>query len=105
MTGMKKTGWLLAAAATSLLAADYVAEGDRWWAHIQFLADDALQGREVGTEGYRKAAEYVASRMEAFGLKAAGTDDFLQQVNLETRQLVEEESSVALARAGSVETL
>src|SRR5947207_8466996 len=100
---MKKTGWLLAAA--SLLAADYASEGDRWWTHIQFLADDALQGREVGSEGYRKAAEYVAGRMEAFGLKPAGRDGYLQQVKLDTRQLVEEESSVVLVREGSVETL
>src|SRR5947209_19744696 len=98
---------LLAFAALSLTlgAADYVAEGDRWWAHIQYLADDSLQGREVGSEGYRKAVEYVAGKMETFGLKAAGTDGYLQPVKFETRQLVDERSSIALVREGKEEKL
>src|SRR5215813_10150307 len=93
---------LLAAAALSLsAAADFVAEGGQWWAHIQYLADDSLQGREVGSEGYRKAVEYVAGKMEKFGLKAAGTDGYLQPVKFETRQLVEEDSSAAIVRDGA----
>src|SRR4051812_47855669 len=59
-----KKALLFAVVAVALTAADYVAEGDLWWAHIQYLADDSLQGRDVGTEGYRKAAEYVAGKME-----------------------------------------
>ena len=38
---------------------DLAAEGKAWWAHIQFLADDKLEGRNVGTPGYEKAVEYV----------------------------------------------
>ena len=49
-----------------------MAEGDRWWAHIQFLADDKLQGRDTGSDGYREAVKYVAGKMETFGLKPAG---------------------------------
>jgi hypothetical protein len=30
----------LAAASVLAAAADYAAEGNLWWAHIQFLADD-----------------------------------------------------------------
>src|SRR5207248_4870716 len=100
---MKKTGWLLAAA--SLLAADYVAEGDRWWQHIQFLADDSLQGREVGSEGYRKAAEYVAAKLAAFGLKPAGTSGYMQPVKFEIRQLVEDQSGLSLLREESEQIL
>src|SRR5947209_16929525 len=98
---------LLAFAALSLTlgAADYVAEGDRWWAHIQYLADDSLQGRDVGTEGYRKAAEYVAGKMETFGLKAAGTDGYFQNVKFETRQLEEGESGLAFVREGGEEKI
>src|SRR5215468_5644506 len=96
---MKKT-LLFSLAAVSLLAADYASEGDLWWSHIQYLADDSLQGRDVGTDGYRKAAEYVAGKMETFGLKAAGTDGYLQPVKFETRQLVDDQSSVALIREG-----
>ena len=27
------------------------AEADRWWAHVRFLADDALEGRDTGSAG------------------------------------------------------
>ena len=27
--------------------------GQSWWAHIQALADDSMQGRLTGSEGYR----------------------------------------------------
>ena len=87
--------------AAALMAADFVAEGDLWWAHIQFLADDKLQGREAGSDGYREAAKYVSGKMETYGLKPAGTDGYLQPVKFETRQLVEDQSSLTLVRGGA----
>src|SRR5258708_7038919 len=89
---------ILAVGAAALFSADFVAEGDHWWAHIQFLADDNLQGRDTGSDGYLEAAKYVAGKMETFGLKPAGTSGYLQPVKFETRQLVEEESSIAIVR-------
>lgn len=86
-------------------AVDYAAEGNLWWAHVQFLADDKLEGRNVGTEGFRKAVEYVSTGFERAGLKPAGTSGYLQPVKFETRLLVAEESSLALVRDGSVEPL
>src|SRR5437868_3401599 len=41
--------FFLVAAALLAAGADYAAEGKLWWSHIQFLADDQLQGRDVGT--------------------------------------------------------
>ena len=41
-------------------------------AHVQYLADDALEGREVGSRGARCAAGYIANRLEALGLEGAG---------------------------------
>ncbi|WP_084583715.1 M20/M25/M40 family metallo-hydrolase [Sphingomonas azotifigens] len=41
-------------------------------AHVQFLASDALRGREAGTHDYDVAAEYVAAQMLAIGLKPGG---------------------------------
>jgi hypothetical protein len=104
MRHMKKLV-ILAVGAAALLGADFVAEGDRWWAHIQFLADDKLQGRDTGSEGYQEAVKYVVGKMETFGLTPAGTAGYLQAVRFETRQLVEEESSIAIVREGAEETL
>lgn len=41
-------------------------------ADLRHLADDRLEGREAGTRGYDLAAEYVARRMRAIGLRPAG---------------------------------
>jgi Peptidase family M28 len=89
----------------SLFAVDFAAEGKQWWAHIQFLADDKLEGRNTGSEGYRKAVTYVAGEFERFGLKPAGESGYRQPVKFETRQLVEAESSIALVRDGKVTPL
>ena len=92
-------------AAGCLTAADYAAEGKLWWAHIQFLADDKLEGRNTGTEGYRQAAAYVAGKFETFGLKPGGLSGYEQPIQFETRTLVEAESSLTLTRDGQTETL
>ena len=67
---MKKSV-LLFLCAVSLFAADYAAEGKLWWAHIQYLADDKLQGRDVGSEGFQMAVQYVSTQFERLGLKPA----------------------------------
>jgi membrane-associated protease RseP (regulator of RpoE activity) len=47
-------------------------------ADVRYLADDALQGREIGTPGAHCAAEYIAARFRAMGLRpgAAGGSFF-----------------------------
>ena len=46
---------------------------------VRYLADDALEGREVGTASGRCAAAYLAARFEALGLEPAGPEaDWLQ---------------------------
>ena len=35
----------------------------RWWSHVAVLADDKLEGRNTGSPGHRKAAEYVAAEL------------------------------------------
>ena len=63
----------LAAAAITLLVAQAATDGARWWAHVEYLADDGLQGRDVGSEGFEKAAVYVAGQFEKIGLKPAAS--------------------------------
>ena len=55
---------LVAAAAPRITAAGHEAEGQRWWKHIEYLADDKLEGRNTGSPGHRKAAEYIAGEFE-----------------------------------------
>ena len=50
---MKSKFLLFLAFALSLVAADSAAT--RWWRDVRFLAGDSLQGRNTGSEGYRKA--------------------------------------------------
>ncbi|PCJ50167.1 MAG: peptidase M28 [Gammaproteobacteria bacterium] len=50
-------------------------------AHIEFLADDLLRGRDTGTAEYEIAARYVVSNFKQFGLKPAGENgSWLQTV-------------------------
>jgi hypothetical protein len=57
-------------------------------AHMAFLADDLLEGREAGTRGYQLAAHYVSTQFEALGLKPAGDDDSWYQ-SLDLRRSVQ----------------
>jgi Zn-dependent M28 family amino/carboxypeptidase len=72
----------------------------RWWSHVKTLADDSLEGRQTGTDGYRKAASYVAEQFERAGLTPAGTRGYLQPVQFMRRRIVEAQSQVALVRGG-----
>ncbi|NVK52237.1 MAG: M28 family peptidase [Flavobacteriaceae bacterium] len=45
---------------------------------VTFLADDTLEGRQTGTVGEIKAAEYIKGRFEKLGLAPKGTDGFFQ---------------------------
>ena len=73
-------------------------EQTRWWAHVRTLADDRLEGRQTGTDGYRKAAAYVVEQFERAGLKPAGTRGYLQPVKFTQRRILEDQSRLALVR-------
>jgi hypothetical protein len=84
-------------------------DGDRWWKHVSFLADDALEGRNTGSEGHRKAAEYVAKQFAAAGLKpagdASGKAGYIQPVQFDVRRLLEDQSDLELIRDGAATAL
>src|SRR5688572_28926525 len=54
--------------------ANDTAAGQRIEADVRALADDAMDGREAGTPGYDRAAEYVARAYAEIGLEPAGGD-------------------------------
>jgi Zn-dependent M28 family amino/carboxypeptidase len=74
---------------------------DRLQAHIEFLADDQMRGRQTGSRGYTIAANYVASQFRQIGLLPAGNGgDYFQQVPL--RRALQEPGSaeMVLMQAG-----
>lgn len=85
-------------------AAD-VPDGQRWWSHVAVLADDKLEGRNTGSPGHAKAAQYVAAEFARAGLKPAGTDGYLQPVHLISRALDESHSSLTLIKGDILEPL
>jgi hypothetical protein len=76
-----------------------------WWKHIQFLASDELAGRETGSEGHKRAAEYVAGAFQRAGLKPGGARGYFQSVKFVSRRIVEERSSLAIVRNGKPEAI
>ena len=80
-------------------------EQTRWWTHVRTLADDGFEGRQTGSEGYRKAVAYVASEFEKAGLKPAGSKGYLQTVSFSRRRILEDKSHVALVRDGKEDVL
>jgi Zn-dependent M28 family amino/carboxypeptidase len=87
-------------------ACPVLADGDedkalqgRLEAHITFLADDLLRGRQPGTEGYDIAAAYVASQFRQMGLRPAGVEgSYFQPVPLRRAWLDEGSATVELLR-------
>lgn len=77
-----------AAAATLLCsvpvpAADVQPDQKLIKAHITFLADDLLEGRETGSRGYDIAARYVASQFMQYGVAPKGDNgSYYQSVPL-----------------------
>jgi len=75
---------------------DWNALGKAWWAHIQYLADDSLEGRDVGSAGFEKAAVYMADQFRAAGLQPAGVDGYRQPMDFDVVRFVESNSWMEL---------
>ncbi|MGX5914564.1 M28 family metallopeptidase [Aliidiomarina sp. Khilg15.8] len=57
-------------------------------AHMEFLADDLLEGRETGSQGHEIASAYVASHFKALGVESAGEDGYYQWMPARKTRLV-----------------
>jgi Zn-dependent M28 family amino/carboxypeptidase len=80
-------------------------DGKTWWGYVQVLADDNMEGRETGSAGLRRAQAYIVEQLKKAGLDPAGSDGYYQPVKLESRQIIEKDSSIALIRDGKIEPL
>ncbi|HEX3154987.1 MAG TPA: M28 family metallopeptidase, partial [Candidatus Angelobacter sp.] len=80
-------------------------DGTTWWNYVKVLAADNMEGRETGSPGLRKAQEFVVEQLKRAGLEPVGSASYYQPVHFESRQIVEQESSLALVHNGQVEPL
>jgi hypothetical protein len=75
-------------------------------AHMRFLSDSLLQGRAPGTPGYEIAARYVATQLEAAGVRPAGVNGtWYQTVPLRKSVIDEGKSSLVLVSKSGEQTL
>jgi Zn-dependent M28 family amino/carboxypeptidase len=95
------------ASAIALCAApaDWDALGKRWWSHVQYLADDKLEGRDVGSPGFATAAQYVIEQFKNAGLQPAGVGGYAQPVVFSVAQIDEPNSSLEIVRDGKAEPI
>ena len=63
---------------------------------IKYLASDSLKGREIGTEGEKMAADYLAAEFKEIGLKPAGTEGYFQPFNVKKSNNPHEQPEMSL---------
>ncbi len=67
--------WVPAAERSAALRAAFESiQANALQTHVDYLADDELEGRLPGTEGSRKAGEYLKQRLKALKLEPGGPD-------------------------------
>src|ERR1700677_1645663 len=89
----------ISAAAQSSSKPDAATAG--WWAQTVALSNDAMEGRDTGTEAYERAAKYVADQVKAAGLKPAGDDGtYFQRVPMHQVDLDLANSSIDIPGPG-----
>ena len=100
---MRKQGiWFVAAVSFSTLAVAQSTDTppfrpEAMRAHVEFLADDLLEGRETGARGHEIAAHYVATQFKALGLQPANKDGWFQRVPFSGALLDEAKSSFSIS--------
>src|SRR3954468_3411184 len=74
---------------------------ERFRAHVAFLADDLLEGRDTGSRGPEVAARYVAPEFDSYGLKPGGTDgSWFQQVPFQKTTRGTDKGSITITGPG-----
>ena len=78
-------------------ASDLVADirGAALRQHMSILASDVMQGRETGTPGFDRAAQYVADQFHLFGLTSV-EGHFLQRMTIRRIRVDEDSASLTL---------
>lgn len=69
-------------------------------AHVEYLADDAREGRRAGEAGFDDAAAYVADQFAAMGLEPGGSNEWYQPVSLRRFKIDTESATFIVHRGG-----
>ena len=64
--------------------------------HIQYLADDKLDGRLTGTPGEKLAAEYISNEFKKIGLTPKGTNEYYQPFEVDEGREVNRSTSFSI---------
>ncbi len=80
-------------------------DGNSWWNHVKFLAEDSLEGRDTGSEGLLKAETYAVEQLKKAGLEPAGTNGYFQRIRFNQFQVDEAKSSLALLANGQTKSI
>lgn len=51
--------------------------------HVEYLADDKLEGRRTGTEGEKLAMEYISAQFKEIGILPKGTNEYYQTFQID----------------------
>jgi len=65
-------------------------------AHIQYLADDKLEGRRTGTPGEELAMNYISEQFKAIGLLPKGTEYYPQNFPVKDGKKMEDETELVI---------
>ena len=72
-------------------------DSNRIKAHVVYLADDKLKGRQPGKEGFQMAVDYVQKQYKEIGLQPAGENGtYLQKVTLRKSRLNKDKTTLVL---------
>ncbi len=68
-----------------------------WWRATEALSSDAMEGRDIGSAGYDRAAALVAQRFAAAGLKPAGVGgSWFQPIRFDDRRITTQGTHVTV---------
>ncbi len=82
------------AANLQAIESQYIISSQSVMQHIEVLAADSLEGREVGEPGELKAAEYIRSIFKTAGLLSEGTDNYFQYYDFLKKIQVTEQTTL-----------
>lgn len=60
--------------------------------HIEYLASDKMKGRQTGSKGVEKAAQYIEKHFKKYGLLPKGDKNYRQSFQAKVRRVVVEDS-------------